>query len=98
LPEAVSVKLLGTFLQSLKEEVPKLEEALKVKNTTQVYKIAHKLKGAAGALYIDDISEPMSAIEKDAEMKKLQNYEHEIETLYAYVKTLQSALENIIKV
>ncbi|MEN4052541.1 FIST N-terminal domain-containing protein [Sulfurimonas sp. NWX79] len=96
LREAVSVKLLRTFLESLKEEVPELEEAIKLKNITQIYKIVHKLKGAASALYISDISELMSGIEKDAEMKILRDYELEIDQMYMYIKTLENGLSNII--
>jgi len=90
LNETVSLRLLQTFLESLKEMVPELQEALALKNTQRVYETAHKLKGAAGALYIDDIYEIMQTIEAAAHDGVILECEKDIERIYEYIKILES--------
>jgi len=96
LSEAVSLKLLQTFLESLKEIVPDLEEALALKDTKRIYETAHKLKGAAGALFIDDIYEIMRKIEESAHRGVVPDCTKEMELVYQYIKILDAAVEKII--
>lgn len=96
LGEAVSLKLLRTFVDSLKELIPELQEALEVKNTQRVYTTAHKLKGAASALYIDDISEIMQKIEQAAHNGIILDTKEDMQRIYAYIKILDAAVEKII--
>ena len=96
LSEAVSLKLLQTFLESLKEIVPDLEEAIELKDTKKIYETAHKLKGAAGALFIDDIYEIMRKIEESAHAGVVLDCTKEMELVYQYIKILDAAVEKII--
>jgi len=96
LSESVSLKLLRTFLESLKELIPELQEAMELKNTELVYETAHKLKGAASALYIDDISEIMLKIEASAYKGVILECEEDIQRIYEYIKILDAAIEKII--
>ena len=98
LSKAVSLKLLRTFLESLKEIIPELQEALELKNAQRVYETAHKLKGAAGALYIDEIYEIMRTIEEAAHKGVILECGKDIERIYEYIKILDAGVENIIKV
>jgi PAS domain S-box-containing protein len=95
--ESVSLRLLGTFSQSLKEILPDLQSALELKDTAKIYATAHKLKGAAGALYIDDISELMAKIEEAANKGVVFECEQEIAHLYEYIKILDEGSGGIIK-
>ena len=96
LSEAVSLKLLRTFLDSLKELIPELQEAFKVKNTQHIYTTAHKLKGAASALYIDDISEIMQKIEQAAHEGVILDTKEDMQRIDAYIKILDAAVKKII--
>jgi PAS domain S-box-containing protein len=95
--ETVSLRLLGTFSQSLKEILPDLQAALELKDTAKIYATAHKLKGAAGALYIDDIYELMAKIEDSAHKGVVFECEQEIAHLYEYIKILDEGVARIIK-
>ena len=96
LSESVSLKLLRTFLESLKELIPELQEAMELKNTQRVYTTAHKLKGAASALYIDDISDIMLKIEQAAHKGVILECTEDMQRIYEYIKILDAAVEKII--
>jgi len=96
LSETVSLKLLRTFLESLKEIIPELQEALELKNAQKVYETAHKLKGAAGALYIEEIYEIMRIIEEAAHKGVILECGKDIERIYEYIKILDAAVAKII--
>ena len=98
LGEETTLHLLGTFLESLKELVPQLEEAISLKEATRAYEIAHKLKGAASALYIEDIATVMQAIEAAAQQGELPSKEDDLKEIYNSIEILEEGLGNIIKV
>jgi PAS domain S-box-containing protein len=89
LSEAVSKKLLRTFLESLKEIIPELEEALQLQDVKKVYETAHKLKGASGALYIDEIYEIMLDIETTAQKGSIPEYEQDLQRVCEYITILE---------
>ncbi|QOP45063.1 FIST N-terminal domain-containing protein [Sulfurimonas paralvinellae] len=92
LSETVSKKLLKTFLESLKEILPELQEALELKDVQKVYETAHKLKGAAGALYIGEIYEIMLKIETAAQQGIIVECEEDMKQVCEYVTVLEKAL------
>ena len=96
LSEAVSLKLLRTFLESLKELIPELQEVMELKNSERTYETAHKLKGAASALYIDDISDIMLRIEQAAHKGVILECREDMQRIYEYIKILDAAVEKII--
>ena len=92
LSEAVSLNLLKTFLSSVHEILPELQEAIALKDMQKVYEKAHKLKGAAGALYIDNIYDVMKEIEQNALEKKVLDYSAELNAVTKHIKMIEQAL------
>ena len=93
LSEAVSFNLLKTFLSSVHETLPELQEAIALKETQKVYEKAHKLKGAAGALYMDNIYDVMKEIEHNALEKKVLDYSEELNAVAKHIKMIEQALD-----
>ena len=93
--EAMAKKLLQTFILSLQELLPELQEALAIKDFKKVYETAHKLKGASSALYIDSISTLMADIESNAHQEKLPDYTEEITNLEELILKFKSVLDKI---
>jgi len=91
LSKETSKKLLKTFLDSLEENLPLLQEAIKAQNIEHIYEFAHRIKGAAGSLFIDTIYEKMQHMEKEAQNKKLPNGE-ELESIKEYMSALKDAI------
>jgi len=92
LSEAVTKNLLGTFMQSIKETLPELQEAIAIKDAKKVYEKAHKLKGASGALYIESIYEIMKKIEKSAQDGKVADYKDELEKISKEIKMIDQGI------
>ena len=88
----VGVKLLTLFLESLQELVPVLEEAFAQQDNKNIYETAHKLKGAAGALYLEDIFESMQEIEKSAAEGNAMWHSDKMKSLYAYIEVFKKGL------
>ena len=91
----VGVKLLKLFLESLEELVPALEEAFAEADNKKIYETAHKLKGAAGALYLQDIFELMQEIEKSATEGNAMKHRNKMESLYEYMEVFKKGIINI---
>ena len=92
LSEEVSLNLLKTFLSSVHEILPELQEAIELKDVQKVYEKAHKLKGAAGALYIDNIYDLMKEIEHNALEKKVLDYSEELNAVTKHIKMIEQVL------
>jgi PAS domain S-box-containing protein len=88
----VGLKLLGLFLESMQELVPVLENAFKEQENKQIYETAHKLKGAAGALYLQDIYELMQEVEKSAKEENAMHHNDKVELLYAYIEAFEKGV------
>jgi PAS domain S-box-containing protein len=84
-------RLLETFLQSVTETLPLLKEACKEQNLQEIYEYAHRIKGAAGSLFIDEVYEAMVKIESQAQQNSMPNCD-ELEKIEAYVQSLQEAI------
>ncbi len=93
LSQTVSLNLLKTFLLSVHETLPELQEAIAFKDTQKVYEKAHKLKGAAGALYIDNIYDVMKEIEHNALEKKVLDYSEELNAVTKHIKMIDQVLD-----
>jgi len=91
LSKETSKRLLETFLDSLEENLPLLQDAIEAQNVEHVYEYAHRIKGAAGSLFIDTIYEEMQHMEKEAQNKKLPNVE-ELESIKEYMSVLKDAI------
>lgn len=92
LSEVVTKNLLGTFIQSIKETLPELQEAIEIKDVKKVYEKAHKLKGASGALYIESIYAIMQEIEKNAQNGKVYDYKDEFEKIFKEIKMIDKGI------
>ena len=92
LSETVTKNLLGTFVQSIKETLPELQEAITIKDVKKVYEKAHKLKGASGALYIESIYEIMQKIEKSAQDGQVCDYKEELEKIFQEIKMIDRGI------
>jgi len=84
-------RLLDTFLLSLEENLPYLEDAIAQKELENIYEYAHRIKGAAASLYIDDVSEIMQKIEEEAHKKSVPDAK-QLESIKQYMQALQSAI------
>jgi len=92
LNKEVSLKLIKLFLESLKELVPALQTAFKMQNNKEIYEISHKIKGAAGSLFLEDLYERMQLIEKSALEEDAVKYEGEIGVLYEYINIFEKGV------
>jgi len=91
LSKEIAKKLLVTFLDSLEENLPLLQDAIKSNDLDNVYAYAHRLKGAAGSLYIDDIYTIMQKIEKAAQHKESVALE-DLDEVYSYMEALKNSI------
>lgn len=88
----VGLKLLGLFLESMQELVPILENAFKEEDNKKIYETAHKLKGASGALYLQDIYELMQDMEKSAAEENVMHLNGKVELLYEYIESFKKGV------
>jgi PAS domain S-box-containing protein len=84
-------RLLKTFLESVAENLPLLEKAFDAQDLQSIYEYAHRIKGAAGSLFIDEIYKRMEKIEHEARGEKLPSKE-ELQEIYSYVEALSDAI------
>ena len=94
LGEDIAKRLLATFLESVKETLPQLQEAVALKDAKKVYETAHKLKGASGALYIESIYEIMKTIEKNAQTGIVHEYEDEFTKITKQIKMIDQGVNH----
>jgi len=84
-------RLLTTLVTSLEENLPLLQEAIDKKEVQEVYEYAHRIKGAAGSLFIDEIYTAMQKLEEEALSKKLPD-DDVLQNIYDYMGALKSAI------
>ncbi len=92
LNKEIGMKLLNLFLESLQELVPVLENAFKEEDNKKIYETAHKLKGAAGALFLEDIYELMQEVEKSALAEDAMHHKDKVEVLYTYIEAFEKGV------
>ena len=92
LNQEVSLKLLKLFLESLQELIPQLESAFAQEEQKQIYETSHKIKGAAGALYLDEIYEIMYAVEKSALAGDALQHADKVQYLYEYLRAFEKGV------
>lgn len=92
LNKEVGIKLIKLFIESLEELVPRLEAAMQQKNIDNVYSTAHKLKGAAAALYIDEVVNSMEELEQSALAKNIQDHGGKVTFLYDFMNKLRTGV------
>ena len=90
--EEVGLKLLRLFLESLQELVPILKSAFKEQDNKKIYETAHKLKGAAGALYLEDVYELMQEVEKSALAQEAMQHSDKVQYLYEYLSAFEKGV------
>ena len=79
-------------MESLEEFVPVLEEAFAKTDNKKIYETAHKLKGAAGALYLQDIFESMQEIEKSVAEGNAIQHRNKTRLLYEYMEVFKKGV------
>jgi len=94
LGEDIAKRLLATFLDSVKEIMPQLQEAVALRDAKKVYETAHKLKGASGALYIESIYEIMKTIEKNAQTGTVHEYKDEFAEITKQIKMIDAGVNH----
>ena len=92
LNQEVGLKLLKLFLESLQELIPQLENAFLQEEQKQIYETAHKIKGAAGTLYLDEIYEIMQEVEKSALERKSMQHADKVQYLYEYLRAFEKGV------
>ena len=92
LNQATSLKLIKLFLESLNELVPVLQKAFEMQENKEIYEISHKIKGAAGSLFLDELYEQMQLIEKSALDEDAMQYEDSIGVLYEYINIFEKGV------
>jgi len=92
LSKEVGLKLLRLFLESLQEFVPVLENAFKEQDNKKIYETAHKLKGAAGALYLEDVYDFMQEVEKSALAQEPMQHSDKVQYLYEYLSAFEKGV------
>ncbi|QOP42465.1 response regulator [Sulfurimonas sediminis] len=94
LDEAVIIKLLRAFTQNVETSLTELKEAIKENDTQRILDTAHKIKGSAGTLSLDEISTFMQEIEKNIKNNIEVRYNDIFQTIDDYVTSLKGTLAN----
>ncbi|WP_457748922.1 FIST N-terminal domain-containing protein [Sulfurimonas sp.] len=92
LNQKVSIKLLKLFLESLAELLPQLKIAFEKEDNHKIYETAHKIKGAAGALYLEDIHDLMQAVEQSAQEGNAMGHQDKVALLYEYMSAFEKGV------
>ncbi|WP_434637580.1 response regulator [Sulfurimonas sp. NW7] len=88
----VGLKLLRLFLESLHELVPLLEDAFVREDNKKIYETAHKIKGAAGALFLEELYTLMQETEKSALEENALQHKNKTEVLYEYIEAFETGV------
>jgi len=85
-----SENLIDTFLNSIKKDLPILEDAIKNRNYETIYREFHKLKSSSGYLGLDKLSDISSKLMMDANLEKNVNYQDGLELIYESIDNLKN--------
>jgi HPt (histidine-containing phosphotransfer) domain-containing protein len=92
LNDEVSLKLLRVFTESLAEEVEALKEAILKADEKRILDIAHKLKGSAGTVSLDEIASLMKDLEVNIANYDGKSYNKFIERVEYYLQKLKERM------
>ncbi len=87
LPESLIVEFVGDFIEQAREERPHFEEAYEAGDIKTINEIAHKLKGVAANLRIEQMRELMESVQHSQSLEEVE------ERLVAFYRKL-AALSN----
>lgn len=83
-------ELLGLFVDSSAKDLARMRQALLEKNTDEVIKAAHSLKGASASLGIEGVREIALKMEDDARAGSLAVTNDQIESLASLLDQVKS--------
>ncbi|MCW5769479.1 MAG: Hpt domain-containing protein [Phycisphaeraceae bacterium] len=78
---AVAALLLAKFEHQAKSDLSSIAQELAAHNVAQIARLAHALKGAAGAVAVAGVRDAAAAIESHARQSDLEGVSHEIAAL-----------------
>jgi len=82
--------LLEVFLDSAKNSLQALRDAIDTKNRVAIFSFAHAIKGSAANLTLNEIAELARGIEKSARESKDINYLDEYKKLKSLIANIES--------
>jgi HPt (histidine-containing phosphotransfer) domain-containing protein len=95
---ALVAMLFDKFEKQAKDDLVRIEQALTAKDAGQTSKVAHALKGAAGALSATDVQRTAAAIELAVRENRLEaaalclsDLKTEVDRCLAYLPTARAA-------
>ena len=98
---ALLAMLFDKFEKQVKDDLVRIEQALTAKDAGQTSKVAHALKGAAGALSANDVQRTAAAIEQAARENRLEtaaqcltDLKTEVDRCLAYLPTARVAAKD----
>ena len=86
-------ELIELFVDTGMADFRKMESAMADKDTDQVMRSAHTIKGAAGNLGLIDVSETAKIIEQQADSDQMDNLVRTVETLKTQFETIQTMVQ-----
>lgn len=92
LPSVVVKKIVTSFTSTIDTDVNKLKDAISKDNSDEVKDFAHKIKGAALNLRMENISHWASSIEKQAIEKNNVTIEKDFKKLVEEIKIVQESI------
>ncbi|MCX6076555.1 MAG: Hpt domain-containing protein [Campylobacterales bacterium] len=81
--------LLEVFLESAKDSLSALKEAIDKDDLERIFKFAHAIKGSAANLTLMKISNLANEIEQDARERKAVDYVQKFENLKKSIENIQ---------
>lgn len=81
--------LIEVFLQSAKENMAKLKNAIDSNELEDIFHTAHTIKGSAANLMLNDISNVAKFIEHNARESKTIDYKQHYNQLALLIKNIQ---------
>ncbi len=95
LDDVVAKKLIGAFIQSLKDSEKELDMAFKNGDKETILNLAHKLKGSSLTLGLDEIGQTMKKIENDIQNSVEIEYNSVLQMIKKYIALLEKGLKNV---
>jgi CheY-like chemotaxis protein len=97
LDDKLLFKIFETFLNSYPKILEELEEAIEHKDFERIYRLGHKLKGAAANIRLKSVAKIAEEMEKSAKEKKDIDYENLFNQLQTVLENVKKELEEIMK-
>jgi PAS domain S-box-containing protein len=94
LPEMLIDKLIGTFVQTIDENIDDLKTAIKSQDSENIRTASHKIKGSAGNLRFKKLAELMKIIEESAKKGLNEGYDSLCNETQQEVTNIKNFAEN----